>query len=56
MEYMASREHWIARKVLRRAVNMVSGLKGTTYEEKLTELDIMTLEERRRQSENGASL
>jgi ribonuclease P/MRP protein subunit RPP40 len=33
-------------KVQRRAVNMVSGLKGTTYEEKLSELDMLTLEER----------
>jgi hypothetical protein len=35
-------------KIQRRAVNMVSGLKGRTYEEKLKELEIPTLEERRR--------
>jgi hypothetical protein len=38
-------------KVQRRAVNMVSGLKGTTYEEKLSELDMLTLEERLNQSD-----
>ncbi len=38
-------------KVQSRAVNMVSGLKGTTYEEKLNELDMLTLEERRHQSD-----
>jgi hypothetical protein len=38
-------------KVQRRAVNMASGLKGTTYEEKLNELDMLTLEERRHQSD-----
>jgi hypothetical protein len=30
-----------------RAVWMVSGLKGTTYEERLKELDMTTLEDRR---------
>jgi len=38
-------------KIQRRAVNMVSGLKGRTYEEKLKELEIPTLEERRRKLE-----
>ena len=32
-----------------RAVNMISGLKGRSYEEKLRELGITTLEERRHQ-------
>ncbi len=36
-------------KVQRRAVGMVSGLKGRTYEERLEELDMTTLEERRHQ-------
>ena len=35
-------------KVQRRAVRMISGLKATSYEEKLKELGISTLEERRR--------
>ncbi len=34
-------------KIQRRAVNMVSGLKAGTYEEKLKELGLTTLEERR---------
>jgi hypothetical protein len=35
-------------KVQRRAVKMISGLKATSYEDKLKELGITTLEERRR--------
>ena len=35
-------------KVQRRAVRMISGLKATSYEEKLKELGISTLEERRK--------
>jgi ribonuclease P/MRP protein subunit RPP40 len=35
-------------KVQRRALRMISGLKATSYEEKLKELGISTLEERRR--------
>ena len=34
-------------KVQRRAVNMVSGLQGTSYQERLTELGLTTLAERR---------
>ena len=34
-------------KVQRRAVNMVAGLKGRTYEQKLVEVGLTTLEERR---------
>ena len=37
----------VLEKVQRRAINMISGLSGRTYEEKIQELDIMTLEERR---------
>ena len=37
--------------VQRRAVAMVSGLNGTTYEEKLNELGLTTLEERRHQQD-----
>lgn len=36
-------------KVQKRAINMISGLRGKTYEEKLLELGMTTLEERRRQ-------
>jgi hypothetical protein len=38
-------------KVQRRAVGMVSGLRGETYEEKLVELGLTTLEERRHQAD-----
>jgi len=34
-------------KIQRRAVRMVSGLKGTSYEDKLTELNLLSLEDRR---------
>ncbi len=35
----------------RRAVSMVSGLKGNTYEDKLRELGMLNLEERRHQAD-----
>jgi hypothetical protein len=38
-------------KVQKRAVGMVSGLKGESYEEKLVELDLTTLKERRHQAD-----
>jgi hypothetical protein len=38
-------------KVQQRAVKMVSGLRGRTYEERLRELNITTLEERRHQAD-----
>jgi hypothetical protein len=38
-------------KVQKKAVGMVSGMKGTTYEERLAELDLNTLEERRHQAD-----
>ena len=37
----------ILEKVLRRAINLISGLKGANYEEKLVELGILSLEKRR---------
>ncbi len=37
----------VLEKIQRRAVSMISGLKGESYEEKLLELDLPTLEERR---------
>jgi len=40
----------VLEKIQQRAVAMISGLKGT-YEEKLKELDITTLEERRHQAD-----
>jgi hypothetical protein len=38
-------------KVQKKAVGMVSGLRGATYEDKLKELDLTTLEERRHQAD-----
>ncbi len=38
-------------KIQQRAVSMISGLKGATYEEKLAELGLTTLEERRHQTD-----
>jgi ribonuclease P/MRP protein subunit RPP40 len=38
-------------KVQKRAVGMVSGLSGTNYKEKLKELGLTTLEERRHQAD-----
>ena len=46
---VADRE--ILEKVQRRAVNMVSNLRGRTYEEKLSELGMVTLETRRRRGD-----
>lgn len=39
----------VLEKVQQRAINMVSGLKGNSYEEKLKELNMTTLEEWRHQ-------
>jgi ribonuclease P/MRP protein subunit RPP40 len=41
----------VPEKVQKRAVGMVSGLKGRTYEEKIEELGLTTLEERRHQAD-----
>jgi hypothetical protein len=38
-------------KIQRRAISMISGLKGQTYEDRLKELGITTLEERRHQAD-----
>jgi hypothetical protein len=38
-------------ETLERTVGMVSGLHGVTYDEKLVELDITTLKERRHQAD-----
>ena len=38
-------------KIQKRAVNMLSGLKASIYEEKLKELGLTTLEERRHQTD-----
>jgi hypothetical protein len=38
-------------RIQKRAISMISGLKGRTYEERLKELGITTLEERRHQSD-----
>jgi hypothetical protein len=43
----------VVEKVQRRAVNMISGLKARTYAEKLRELELTTLEERRHQTDMG---
>ena len=39
----------VLERVQKRAIMMVSGLKGTTYEDRLLELGMVTLEERRHQ-------
>jgi hypothetical protein len=41
----------ILEKIQRRAVSIVSGLKGVNYKEKLVEVGIPTLEERRHQAD-----
>jgi ribonuclease P/MRP protein subunit RPP40 len=41
----------VLEKIQPRAVSMVSGLKGESYEEKLKELGLSTLEERRHQAD-----
>jgi ribonuclease P/MRP protein subunit RPP40 len=41
----------VLERVQKRAVKMVSGLQGTSYQEKLEELDLNTLEERRHQAD-----
>ncbi len=41
----------VLEKVQQRAIKMVSGLKGRTYEERLIELGMATLEERRHQTD-----
>jgi hypothetical protein len=41
----------VIEKIQKRAVSMVSGLKGKTYEEKLLELGLTTMEERRHQAD-----
>ena len=41
----------VLEKVQRRAVNMISGLRSTTYEGKLKELNLLSLEERRHHSD-----
>ena len=41
----------VLEKIRRRAISMVSGLKGKEYEERLQELGITTLEERRHQAD-----
>jgi ribonuclease P/MRP protein subunit RPP40 len=41
----------VLEKVQRRAVNMISGLKAKTSEDKLRELGLTTLEERRHQTD-----
>jgi hypothetical protein len=41
----------VLEKIQRRAVSMISGLKGKSYEEKLLELDLPTLEERRQHAD-----
>ncbi len=47
---MACKGHALER-VQKKAVNMVSGLKGSTYEEKLEEIGMLTLQERIHQAE-----
>jgi hypothetical protein len=42
---------FLLEKVQKRAVKMMSGLKVATYEEKLRDLGVTTLEERRHQTD-----
>jgi hypothetical protein len=46
----------IHKKVLKKAVTLMSGLKGSTYEEKWEEPGLLTQQERRHQGRNGPSL
>ena len=54
---VTSWSHWLEadktclEKIQQRAVSMISGLKGATYEEKLKEIGLTTLEERRHQAD-----
>jgi hypothetical protein len=41
----------VLERIQKRAVNMVSGMKAGTYEEKFKELGLTTLEERRHQAD-----
>ncbi len=41
----------VLEKVQKRAVKMISGLEGKTYEERLKEVGLLTLEERRHQAD-----
>ncbi len=41
----------VLEKIQQRAVAMISGLKGNSYEERLRELGLTTLEERRHQTD-----
>ena len=41
----------VLKAVQRRAVGMVTNLKGKTYEERLSKLKMVTLEERRRRGD-----
>jgi hypothetical protein len=48
---MASKDKEVLEKVKKKALNMVSGLKGKTYEEKLEELRMLSLEEKHYQGD-----
>ena len=46
----------ILEKVQKRAISMTSGLSGSTYEEKLREVGLTSLEERRKNGRYDSSL
>jgi len=51
MEALATKIHHLVEKVKIQAVNMVGGLKGATYSEKLKEFGLQSLQARRKEAD-----